>query len=158
MREVNEKFQLFLSHIHRRKSAERAIKTFREHFIARLASTHKDFPIHLWFQILPHASLTLNLLQQYRMNPKLSGYAQLHGEFNYNAMPLATPGTQVIIHEKPTVRGTWKSRGVKLCYLSPSMNHYRCHCVYVIKIREERESDCVEFSPHNTPLPYNSSL
>ena len=39
------------------------------------------------------------------MNPKLSGYAQLHGEFNYDATPLAPPGAQVIIHENPTVRG-----------------------------------------------------
>ena len=37
------------------------------------------------------------------------------------------------------------------------MNHYRRQCVYVTKTRGERESDCVEFSPHNTPLPYNSS-
>ena len=33
--------------------------------------------------------------------------------FNYNATPLAPPGTQVIIHERTTVRGTWESHGVK---------------------------------------------
>ena len=91
------------------------------------------------------------------MNPKLSGYAQLHGEFNYNATPLAPPDTQVIIHEKPTVRGTWASHGVKGWYLGPSVNHYRCHHVYVTKTRGERDSDCVEFFPHNTPLHYKSS-
>ena len=37
------------------------------------------------------------------------------------------------------------------------MNHYRCHHVYVTKTRGEWESYCVEFSPHNTPLSYNSS-
>ena len=58
------------------------------------------------------------------MNPKLSGYVKLHGEFNYDATPLAPPGTQVIIHEKPTVRGTWASHRVKGWYLGPSMNHY----------------------------------
>ena len=57
------------------------------------------------------------------MNPKLSGCAQLHGEFNYNAMPLAPPGTQVIIHEKTTVRVTWASYGVKGWYIGPSMDH-----------------------------------
>ena len=35
------------------------------------------------------------------------------------------------------------------------MNHYSCHHVYVTKTRGERESYCVEFLPHNTPLPYN---
>ena len=79
MREVNEKFQLFPPHIHHRNSAERAIRTFKEHFTTGLASTHKDFPLHLWCQLLLHASLTLNLLRQFCMNPKLSGCAQLHG-------------------------------------------------------------------------------
>ena len=82
MREVNERFQLVPPHIHRRNSSERAIWTFKEHFIAVRASNHKNFPLHIWCQILPHASLTLNLLRQSHMNPKLSAYAELHGEFN----------------------------------------------------------------------------
>ena len=89
------------------------------------------------------------------MNPKLSGYAQLHGEFNYNATPLDPPGTQVIFHGKPTVRGTWESHGVKGWYLVPSMEHNMCHCVYITKTRGERDSDCVELFPHNNPPPYN---
>ena len=80
------------------------------------------------------------LTPKYRMNPKLSGYAQLHEEFNYNTKPLDPHGTQVIIHEKPTVRGTWESHGVKGWYLVPSMKHYRCHHVYVTKKRGEHDS------------------
>ena len=101
-----------------------------------------------------HAQLTLTS----RMNLKLTEYSQLHREFNYDATPLAPPGTQVVIHEKPTVRGTWSSHGVKGWYLGPSMNNYWCHHVYVTKTRGERDSDCVDFFPHNTPLPYNYSL
>ena len=157
MREVNEKFQLVLPHIHRRNSAERAIWDLKESFISGLPSTHKNFPLHLWCQLLPHASLTLNLLRQYHMDPRLSGYAQLHGEFNHNSTPLAPPVTQVIINEKPNVRGTWASHWLKGWYLGPLMNHHRCHCVYVTKKRGKQDSDCVEFFPHNTPLPYNSS-
>ena len=41
------------------------------------------------------------------MNPKLSG------EFNYSANSLDPSGTQIIVHEKPTVRGTWAAHGVK---------------------------------------------
>ena len=122
-----------------------------------LSITHKEFLLHLWCQLIQHAILTLNLLRQSRMNPKLSGYAQLHGEFNYYATPLAPPGTQVIIHENPMVRGMWESHGLNGWYLGPSMNHYRCHHVYVTKARGERDSDCVEFFPHNTPLPYKYS-
>ena len=69
--EVNEKFKLVPPRIRCRNSAERAIRNFKEHFITRLASTHKDFPLHIWCQVLPHASLTLNLLRKSCMNPKL---------------------------------------------------------------------------------------
>ena len=157
MREVNEQFQLVPPHIHRRNSEERSIRIFKEHFIAGLSSTRKDFPLHIWCQLIPHTILALNLLRQSRMNPKLSGYAQLHREFNYNTTPIAPPGTQVVIHEKPTVKGTWESHGVKGWYLGPSMNHYQCHHVYVTKTRGKRDSDCVDFFPYNTPLPYKYS-
>ena len=125
MREVNEKFQLVSPHIHLRNSSERAIWNFMEHFISGLASTHKDFLLHLWCQLILHASITLNLLQKLRMNPNLTGYSQLHGEFNYNATSLAPTGTQIIINYEPTVKGTWESHEVKGRYLGPSMEHYR---------------------------------
>ena len=157
MREVNENFQLVPPHIYLRNSAERAIWNFKEHFIAGLSSTHKDFPLHLWFRLLLHVILTLNLIRQSCMNPKLSGYAQLHGEFNYNTTPLAPPSIQVIIHKKPNVRVTWESHVVKGWYIGTSMNHYQCHHVYVTKTRGEQDSDCVGFSPYNNPLLYNSS-
>ena len=50
--------------------------------------------------------LTLQLTRQSRINPKLSGYTMLHGEFNYNATSLARPGTKVVVHENPAVQGT----------------------------------------------------
>ena len=37
------------------------------------------------------------------------------------------------------------------------MDHYISHCVYITKTIVEQDSDCVGFSPQNTPLPYNSS-
>ena len=81
------------------------------------------------------------------MNPKLSGYAQLYGVFNYNATPLALPGRQVIIQEKPDVRGTWASHGVKGWYLGPSMNHFMYHRVYVNKKKENENHIAFNF-PH----------
>ena len=142
-REVNEKFQLVPPHIHHRNSAERAIRNFKEHFIYELASTHKEFSLHLCCQLLSHTSLTLNLLWQSRMNPKLYRHSRLHGEFNYKTTPLFPPRTKVIVHEKPTVRGTWALHGVRGWYLGPSMDHYMCHHVYITKTRGERDSDCI---------------
>jgi hypothetical protein len=57
-------FQLTPVGHHRRNLAERAIQTFKEHFIAGLCSTHPDFPLVLWDKLLPQCILTLNLLRQ----------------------------------------------------------------------------------------------
>ena len=99
-------------HIHRRNSAERAIQTFKNHFIAGLASTDPNFPLSNWCHLLPQAELTLNLLRPSRLNPKLSAYAQLEGAFDFNHTPLAPPGTHVIVHEKPNQRCTWAPHGI----------------------------------------------
>ena len=65
--------------VHRRNAAERAIQTFKDHFIAGLASVDPQFPIQEWDRLLPQATITLNLLRNARVNPKLSSYAYLFG-------------------------------------------------------------------------------
>jgi hypothetical protein len=49
-------------HNHRVNAAERAIATFKEHFIAGLATVNKNCPLQLWDELLPQIELTLNLL------------------------------------------------------------------------------------------------
>ena len=105
-------FQLVPPHIHRRNAAERAIRTFKNHFIAGLASTDKLFPLHLWDRLVPQAEITLNLLRNSRLHPHLSAYSHLFGQFDFNQTPLAPPGTKVLIHEKPRQRPTWAPHGV----------------------------------------------
>jgi hypothetical protein len=56
-------FQLTPPHLHRRNATERAIRTFKNHFIAGLCTTNPDFPLHLWDRLLPQALITLNLLR-----------------------------------------------------------------------------------------------
>jgi hypothetical protein len=99
-------FQLAPPGIHRRNAAERAIRTFKKHFIAGLCSVDKDFPLHLWDRLVPQALLTLNLLRWSRVNPKLSAWAQLNGQFDFNRTPIAPPGIRVLVHEKPGNRTT----------------------------------------------------
>ena len=56
------KYQLVEPHSNRTNAAERAIHTFKNHFIAGLCTTDKQFPLQLWDRILPQTTLTLNLL------------------------------------------------------------------------------------------------
>jgi len=62
-------FQLVPLHVHRCNAAEHAICTFKNHFIASLCSTNKNFPLHLRDRLLPQAELTLNLLCGSHLNP-----------------------------------------------------------------------------------------
>jgi hypothetical protein len=86
-------FQLIPPHLHRCNAAERAIRTFKNHFIAGLCSTDKLFPMNLWCSLIRQAKITLNLLCASRINPRLSAYVQLSGAFDYNATP-ATSATR----------------------------------------------------------------
>ncbi len=54
-------FQLVPPHDHWRNLAEKAIQTFKDHFIAILCGTDKSFPLTLWDRLLPQAEHTLNL-------------------------------------------------------------------------------------------------
>ena len=140
-------YQLVPPHIHRRNSAERAIQTFKNHFIAGLASTDPNFPLSNWRRLLPQAELTLNLLRPSRLNPKLSAYAQLEGAFDFNRTPLAPPGTRVIVHEKPNQRRTWAPHGIDGWYIGPALDHYQCYRVWIPSTHAERIMDTIQFFP-----------
>ncbi len=56
------KLQLVELHNRRMNAAERAIQTFKDAFIAALATTDSDFPLQLWDKITPQVQDTLNLM------------------------------------------------------------------------------------------------
>ena len=101
------KYQLVPPHIHRANAAERAIQTFKDHFLAGLSSCNYNFPLREWDRLIHQAVITLNLLRNARLNPKLSAYAFLFGTYDFNRYPLAPPGTKIIVHAKPSDRSSW---------------------------------------------------
>ena len=106
MQEKNIKDQLVPPLNHRANQAERAIQTFKSHFIAILSSVDPEFPLSQWDLLLPQTNLTLNLLRSARSNPKLSAHAYLFGNHNFSKTPLAPPGTRVIAFKQPKIRNT----------------------------------------------------
>ena len=139
------KMQMVPPDTHRRNIAERAIQTFKSHFIAILAGVDPRFPIFLWCKLLPQAILTLNLMRQSNVAPKVSAYAYVHGQFNYDAMPLAPMGCAVQLYIKPHRRKTWGAHSVDGWYLGTSEKHYRCHRIWNVETKEERISDTAFF-------------
>ena len=97
-------YELVPPHQHRRNSAEKAIRTLKNHLLSGLATCNTNFPIHEWDRLLPQCKLTLNLLRNSQINPKLSSWAILNGMRDFNKVPLAPPGTQIVVHNKPGQR------------------------------------------------------
>jgi hypothetical protein len=91
-------YQLVPPHCHRRNAAERAIRTFKEHFVAGLSSVDPAFTLHLWDRLLPQAEITFNLLRTSILHPQLSAAAHFHGLVDYNTTAFAPPGCKIIAH------------------------------------------------------------
>jgi hypothetical protein len=150
-------YQLVPPHCHRTNAAERAIRTFKEHFKACLVTVNPDFPAHLWDRLLPQAEITLNLLRSSRLHPQLSAAAHYHGLIDYNKNAFGPPSCKIIAHERPSQRSTWAPHGQPGWSLGPAMNHYRCQNVYITATASERIADTLDFFPHNSPMPQMSS-
>jgi hypothetical protein len=63
------KYQLVPPDMHRRNATKHGICTFKDNFIAILASVDMSFPKSRWDLLIPHTELTLNLLHQAMVNP-----------------------------------------------------------------------------------------
>ena len=67
-------YQLASPGDHCTNPAERAIQTFKNHFIAIISGTDPTFPSNYWNLLVPRAVITLNLLQPSQINPVISAY------------------------------------------------------------------------------------
>ena len=146
-------YQLVPPNQHRRNAAERAIRTFKNHLLAGLATCDPKFLIHEWDQLLDQAEFTINLLRNSRVNPKLSAHAYLHGVHNFNKIPLAPLGTRAVVHAKPDKRASWAYHGEDGWYVGPAPHHYRCFKVYMPETHKEKISDTVQLIPSRLPIP-----
>ncbi len=138
---------------HRRNAAERAIRTFKNHFIAGLCTTNKQFPLHLWDKLVFQALLTLNLMRRSRINPNLSAWAQVYGNYDFNCTPISPPGIRVLVHKKPDNRTTWVPHAIKGWYVGPAMQSYHCYCTWITETKRERMADTLTWFPTCTPMP-----
>ena len=139
------KFQLVPPDMHRRNRAERAIRTFKDHFLAILAGVDATFPPYLWDLLLPQAELTLNLLRQSVLNPRISAWEYFQGPFDFNKTPLGPVGCRVLIHAKPATRRSWDFRAKEGFYIGPALDSYRCFKLVKSDTKSQVISDTVEF-------------
>jgi hypothetical protein len=145
IRQNNMTHELVPPDCHRRNMAERAIQTFKNHFVAILSGVDDRFPLSLWCYLVRPAELTVNLLRQSNVAPKISAYAHVHGQHDYMKCPFAPLGCSVMAHVKPKNRRTWDVHGEVGYNIGTAMEHHRCFNVYIVKTRATRVSDSVFF-------------
>ena len=156
LKKYNLQYQLVPPDVHRRNAAERAIRTFKNHFLSCLATCNKNFPISEWDRLLPQTVMTLNMLRNTRLNPSLSAYTYLFGQHNFSKNPLAPFGSKIMIHNKKNTRGSWEYHADEAWYIGPSKEHYRCFKCFNPTTRQEVVTDTVEIIEDNIPLPITS--
>ena len=131
---------------HRRNIAEKAIQTFKDHFIGVLSGCAKTMPMHLWCQLLPQVERQLLLLRQSRVNPGMSAYAHVYqGQHDYNKHPFVPIGMEAMVHEKPHKRRTFAQHCKKGYVLGTSFEHYRCQTIWMVDSHNRRTSGAVWF-------------
>merc|ERR1712025_311628 len=133
--------------------AERAIRDVKAHFISIRSIACPNFPTNCWDLLLPHTEDTLNLLRPSKTNPSISAYTSLRGHYDYMKHPIAPAGCKVLVHDRPTTRGSWDNRGTEGYFISQAPNHYRNFTCYIPTTNSIRITNTVEFFPHNCTLP-----
>jgi len=142
---------------HRGNKAERAIRTFKNHFISLLSTADPTFPLNLWDEFIPQCEITLNLLHPFALDPAVSAYEGLHrATFDFSNHPIAPCGTRVLCFESPDIRRTWSPHGVKGFYLGPSLHHHRVFRIWIPTTSRVRESDTVAWFPQQFLMPGSS--
>ena len=96
---------------HRLNHAERAMHTFKSKLICFREGTDPNFPQNCWDLLIAQTVLAMNLLRPSRINPMISAYTQVHGEFDFNKTPLAPVGCKVIVHDRRNEQGSWDNHG-----------------------------------------------
>ena len=86
--------------------AKRAIQTWKDHWLSGMDTINPNCPIQLWCQLIEQGQDMLSLLHVSRVIPKLSTYAILEGQFNFNRTPLAPVGTRALILLDPSTQKT----------------------------------------------------
>jgi hypothetical protein len=151
------KYQIASPGDHRLNHAERAIQTFKNHFIVILYGTDSGFPAKQWDRLIKQAVMTLNMCRPSQINPKLSAYQQVWGNFDFNKTPLAPPGCKVVVHERAMERGAWACHGVVGYYIGPAMNRYRNYNSYIPDTKGIRTTNTLEFFPEKVDIPTTST-
>ena len=117
-------YQLVPPDDHWRNIAERAIQTWKNHFVSVLSCAASTFPLHLWCRVIPQPERQLLLLSHSNVNTHISSYAHVYGQHDYSAEAFVPIGMESLVHDNPQRRRTFAEHCKKGFVLGTSFEHY----------------------------------
>jgi hypothetical protein len=151
-------FQLVPPHNHRRNAAERAIRTWKNHFIAILAATNDGFPLYLWDMLRkPISPSTSSVVRASIPNSRLTPKSTVSLT---TTTPLAPPGTRAFAHEAKDTCRSWAAHTSEGWYVGPALDSYRCFTIWMDHTRRTRLVERVTWFPTkvHVPVPTTAEL
>jgi hypothetical protein len=86
---------------------KQVIQMLKNHFVSILSYVDDRFTLSLWCHLVQPAELTINLVQQSNVAPKVSAYVHVHGKHDYMKHLFVPLGCTVMAHIKPKNQQTW---------------------------------------------------
>ena len=77
-------------------------------------------------KLLDQTELTINIISQATINPRISAWEYFNGAFEYAATLLGLIRYKIVIHTTSNNRKSWYQRGREGFSVGPALNHYRC--------------------------------
>ena len=77
----------------------------------------------------------------------------MKGEYHFDATPVAPPGSEILMHENPNRRETFRLNAKKTWYIAPCFKHYLTFKGILPSTRAERMSDTVRFKHQAIAIP-----
>jgi hypothetical protein len=103
------------------------------------------------------AKLTLNLLHQAMLNPRIIAWDFFQGPFDFNKTPLGPVGCRILTHAKPATRQSWDLRAKPGFYIGPDLDTYLCFKLVKTNTKSQVISDTVKFSHLYLSVPVPSA-
>jgi hypothetical protein len=111
---------------HRANPAERAIGTFKDHFVAMLSGRDPTCPLAYWNEAVTMAEVTLNLMRP-GPNGKSAYEAYWGRPYDLSANPMVPWGTRCEAYVPKALRTTYGYRSQPAFYVGASYQNYRAH-------------------------------
>ena len=118
-------YQLVPTDVHRRNVSERATRTFKAHFLEILVGVDPNFPKFMWDNLLVQTEITINLIRQATLNPRMSAWEYYNVAFDYTATPLGPIGCKIMINNTSNKIKSWDKRGWEGFSVGPDIQRYQ---------------------------------